>query len=421
MRFKIERRKSFMNNFPDASSAGVAPEQVFSPEMVENPFPLLAMLRTMGDVVPVPFPLGDGTRKVWMVTRLKEAVQVLKDDELFTVESSKVGLKGFFGQGDGAHLFSRSMLSVDEPDHRRLRRLVSKAFTPKYIQSLRPHIQQIADELLDKVHDQGQMDLVQDYGYPLPINVISDMLGVPSEDREQMRLWSEALAGGGPGVDEERDRRIRAFSEYVVQLLAEKRRNPQDDLISQLIQIEEEGDRLSEDELISMVSLLIFAGHETTSNLIGIGTLTLLDHPDQLARLKADPSLIPLAVEELLRFNGPVFMTTGRFATSDVELGGQHINQGDLIMVVLASADRDESQFTQADELDIARSLNNHVAFGQGIHICLGAPLARLEGDIAFTTLLRRMPNLRLNAPRESIVWRGGFVLRGVSSLPVAF
>ncbi len=397
---------------------------LFRSQSPENPFPLLAMARTMGAVVQIPLPYS-ASQKAWMVTRMEEAVQVLKDHKRFTVDRRASEGEGFYRRrqrelADTPGLLGQSMIAVDEPDHRRLRGLVSKAFTPKYIQSLRPSIQLIADELLDRVQDQGHMDLVHDYGYPLPINVISDMLGVPKRNREQIRQWSEALAGGEPG-DEQRLQRIRAFSDYIVELVAEKRQHPQDDLISQLIQAETEDDRLSEGELLSMVGLLIFAGHETTSNLIGIGTLVLLDNPAQMAQLKADMSLIPSAVEELLRINGPVLMPAPRFATEDSELAGQHIGKGDIIITALASANRDETQFSQPDELDIARTLNRHIAFGQGIHVCLGAPLARLEGDIAFTTLLRRMPNLRLNVSREEIAWRGSFNLRGLRSLPVAF
>jgi cytochrome P450 len=312
-----------------------------------------------------------------------------------------------------------------------LRGLVSKAFTPKYIQSLRPSIQLVADELLDQVQGQshannanqrGQIDLVNDYAFLLPINVISDMLGVPTGNRELIREWSDMLASGGEERRADKRRSsARAFADYLRQLIAEKRQHPQDDLISQLIQIEEAGDRLDEGELISMIALLIFAGHETTSNLIGIGTLMLLDHPQQMERLKQDPALIPLAVEELLRYNGPVLSPAPRFATTDVELAGQQIHKGDMVQVVLASANRDESQFTHPDELEVARNLNRHIAFGQGIHVCLGAPLARLEGDIAFTTLLRRMPDLRLAVPRESVMWHNGFNLRGLKSLPVSF
>ncbi|GAC1510382.1 MAG: cytochrome P450 [Ktedonobacteraceae bacterium] len=392
----------------------------FGAASAENPFPMFAQMRATGPVVPFPAPFGRGDRQVWIITRLEEAVQVLKDRQ-FTVDLS-MGYEGGTQAGmqnNPGHLLGRSMISVDEPDHRRLRGLVSKAFTPKYIQSLRPSIQQIADELLDRVQAQGHMDLVNDYAFPLPINVISDMLGVPARNREVVREWSDALTG--VGVSEARRDGTRAFTDYLVELIAEKRQHPQDDLISQLVQIEEAGDRLDEGELLSMIALLIFAGHETTSNLIGIGTLTLLDHLEQMEQLKRDPSLVPLAVEELLRYNGPVLAPAPRFATADVELAGQQVHKGDMLLVMLGSANRDESQFTHPDELEIARNLNRHIAFGQGIHICLGAPLARMEGDIAFTTLLRRMPNLHLAIPRTEVAWRSNFNLRGIKSLPVVF
>jgi len=385
----------------------------------------------MGAVVPLPFSLGGDDRLAWMVTRIEEAVRILKDHAHFTVDPRSIGAEELFRQNVAdasdtpAFFASSSMVFVDEPDHRRLRGLVSKAFTPRYMEGLRPRVQQIADELLDRVADQGHMDLVKDYAFPLPINVISEMLGVPEKDRPQIRVWSQALVTvtgmGVAGRDERTMVHVQAFASYALQLVAEKRLHPADDLISQLIAIEEEGDRLSEAELLSMITLLIFAGHETTSNLIGIGSLMLLDHPDQLEKLKADLRLVPSAVEELLRFNGPVTMPVPRFAREETELAGQHIKQGDLLIIALISANRDETQCTQPDEMDIARTLNRHIAFGQGIHACLGAPLARLEGDIAFTTLLGRLPNLRLSVPRESITWRVSSNLRGLTALPVAF
>lgn len=284
-------------------------------------------------------------------------------------------------------------------------------------------MQQLADELLDRVQAQGQMNIVADYAFPLPINVISEMLGVPQADRAQIRVWSEALGHGlGQGRrDEGIMAAMRAFGEYTAHLVAEKRQHPADDLISQLTAIEEEGDRLSEAELISMITLLIFAGHETTSNLIGTGTLMLLDHPDQLEKLKADLSLVPAAVEELLRFNGPATTAGPRFTTEDIEIAGQQIKKGDILVVALFSANHDEAQFTQPDELDIARKLNRHLGLGHGIHTCLGAPLARQEGDIAFTTLLRRMPNLRISVPRESLIWHVNLNSQILTALPVAF
>lgn len=413
-----------MNN-PRKNSApgGFNPAGFFSKEVAANPFPLFAQLRSAGAVVAVPVPFGSGVQSVWMVTRLEEAVQVLKN-QLFTVDPSTIARDDDQQQspprGPGG-FFGRSMIAVDEPDHRRLRSLVSKAFTPKYIQSLRPGIQRIADELLDRVQDQGRMDLVSEYAFPLPITVISTMLGVPSAGQALIREWSEMFSSGAPSPDPARVLISQTFADYLVQLIAEKRVHPHDDLISQLVQIEEAGDRLDEGELLSMIALLIFAGHETTSNLIGNGMLMLFDAPLQLQRLKADLSLVPVAVEEFLRYNGPVLVPAPRYATAEVTLGGQQIRKGDMVLTMLGSANRDESQFTQPEELDIARSLGRHVAFGQGIHACLGAPLARLEGDIAFTTVLRRLPALRLDTPRDAVPWKGNVFLHGISSLPVAF
>lgn len=400
-----------------------------SGELAENPFPSLAQLRSLGAVVPIPFPRGGTDRQTWAVTRMEEVVQVLKDHAHFTVDSSSIGTNSLLKHNaaetaDTPTFFtSKTMLTVDEPDHRRLRLLVSKAFTPRYIESLRPRVQQIADELLDRVQAQGQMDLVENYAFVLPINVIAEMLGVPHADRNQVRVWSEALASGLTlgGHDEGVVAHMRAFGEYTAHLVADKRLHPAEDLISQLVAIEEAGDRLSETELRSLITLLIFAGHETTSNLIATGSLVLLDHPTQLAQLKADLSLVPAAVEELLRFKGPASTAGPRFATEDIEVAGQQIKRGDMLFPVLIAANHDETQFTQPDEVDLARALNRHLAFGQGIHTCLGAPLARLEGDIAFSTLLKRMPNLRLSIPRERISWHVSLNSWSLTALPVAF
>ncbi len=370
-----------------------------------HPYPVFAHLRAQGAVVPVPVPAAFRLGGSWLVTRFEEAVQVLKDPR-FTVEanvrearSETAGQPSASTSSDIGLFGGRSMIDVDGVDHTRLRGLVSRAFTPRYIETLRPGIQRIADALLDRVQAQGTMDLVRDYSYPLPITVICDMLGIPHDRRDR-------LING---------------STYIADLVAEKRRHPGDDLLSQLARMEAEGDHLDEYELRAMVGLLIFAGHETTANLISIGMLTLFDHPDVLARLQDDPDLIPGAIEELLRFNGPVLSPAPRLALDNVELGGQHIRRGDVVLVSLGSANHDEAAFTDPESFNIARTLSRHVAFGQGAHFCLGAPLARLEGDIAFRTLLRRMPALRLNVPRESIRWRGSVHLRGLASLPVAF
>lgn len=398
----------------------------------QNLFSLFANLRSKGPVIRVPFPIGGKNLEAWMVVRMEEVVQVLKDHAHFTVDPTSIdgtspireNLAGDSEPSSTSTFFTgKSMLFVDEPDHRRLRSLVSKSFTPRFIESLRPRVQQIADDLLDAVQDKGQMDLVKDYAYPLPINVISEMLGVPKVDSPKIQVWSEALSRGlglgkpSPEVAES----MRALGAYTAQLVAEKRQNPSDDLISQLILSEEDGDRLNEEELVSMITLLIFAGHETTSNLISIGSLMLLDHPEQLERLKTDFSLAPSAVEELLRFNGPSTIVGPRFATEDIELGGQLIKKGEMVIAVVKSANRDGRVFTDPDDLDLTRKITRHLAFGHGIHKCLGAPLARIEGDIAFTTLLKRLPNLRLSVPRENLTWSSGLTSQGITSLPVSF
>ncbi|RPI31427.1 MAG: cytochrome P450 [Chloroflexota bacterium] len=395
----------------------------FDAEFLANPYPYFEQQRERGSVVPLQKVFG---RKMWLVTRYEEAVMVLKDQR-FSVNwgqmfSSPIARIARRMSGFSRFDLSQSMVGMDEPDHTRLRTLVSKAFTPRFVENLRPRIQLLADELLDRVQSQGEMDLVNDFAYPLPINVISEMLGIPQDSRDQIKIWSQMIAGASmPRWNFRPQTQMDAFADFVERLAAEKRRNPQDDLISQLVQIEESGSRLSEDELISMIMLLIFAGHETTSNLIGLGMLALFDHPDQLARLKADSSLIPMAVEEMLRFSGPVTSPAPRFAQEDVEVGGQRIRKGEIVIVALSFANRDSQQFIQADTMDIARTANRHIAFGQGIHYCLGAPLARLEGDIAFSTLLKRMPNIHLNIARDAVKWRGGMSLRGLVTLPVAF
>jgi len=315
---------------------------------------------------------------------------------------------------------------LDNPDHTRLRTLVSKAFTPRRIELLRGRIEALCEALLDEMNRkgdrQGEAELVSDYALPLPATVIAELLGVPAEDHNKFHRWSNRLGSVSSGRD-----MLRAlpaafsFVRYLRKMSERRRDDPQDDLITALIQAEEEGDKLSEDELLAMAFLLLVAGHETTVNLIASGTLALLEHPEQTERLRRDPSLAKPAVEELLRYTSPVEMATERYAREDVEIEGTTIPRGELVLAVLGSANRDERHFADPEVLDLARDPNRHLAFGRGgVHHCLGAPLARMEGQIAIGALLRRFPGARLAVTPESLRWRRGLFLRGLERLPVS-
>ena len=397
---------------------------LLDPAFKANPYPTYAELRSTAPVHRVELPDGLG---IWLITRYDDVLAVLKD-ERFVKDWRKVLTSEQLAQVPPIppvmEALSRNMLDMDPPDHQRLRSLVSKAFTPRLIERLRPRVQAIADGLLDAVQDRGEMDVIDDYAFPLPITVIAELLGVPAEDRDSFREWSDAAVSGNT-TQEHLDKvlipHMQAFTDYLHALFEEKRKNPKDDLVSALLRAEEAGDKLSEDELLGMVFLLLVAGHETTVNLIGNGVLALLQHPDQLQKLKDDPSLIKPAVEELLRYDGPVETSTERFAREDVRIGETVIPRGEMVLVVLAAADHDPERFADPDELDITRVDNRHLAFGKGIHHCLGAPLARMEGQIAISTLLARMPDLRLKGSPESLSWRPGLTLRGLRGLPLEF
>jgi cytochrome P450 len=397
---------------------------LFDPVFKADPYPTYARLRSSAPVHRATLPDGRG---VWLITRYEDVLAVLKDERF--VKNWRSALT----PEQRAEIppipevmkpLSQNMLDTDPPDHERLRALVSKAFTPRLIERMRPRVQAIADGLLDAVQDRGGMDLIDDYAFPLPITVIAELLGVPAEDRNNFREWSDAAVSGNASqeyLEEILIPHMQAFTDYLRALFEEKHANPRDDLVSALVQAEEAGDKLSEDELLGMVFLLLVAGHETTVNLIGNGVLALLQHPDQLRKLKDDPSLIKPAVEELLRYDGPVETSTERFAREDVDMGRTVIPRGEMVLVVLAAADHDPERFSDPDNLDITRTDNRHLAFGKGVHHCLGAPLARMEGQIAISTLLRRMPNLRLKGSPESLSWRPGMILRGLRGLPVEF
>lgn len=408
-----------------------------------------ATLRERGPIVRVRFNAGDESedggqdqgpfgRPVFMVTRYQEAVDTLLD-ERFSMDARTTmtpeQLEKLPPTPEEFRPLSRSILSVDPPDHTRLRKLVQPSFSERAMKTLRPRVHQIADELLNTAEqaaaERGElspnrrMELIEAFAYPLPITVISELLGVPEEDRADIRRWSESLFSGGQargqGMSEEARASLREFTAYLRDLFDRKHHEPTDDLISQLVHAEEDGDVLSEDELLSMVFILIVAGHITTVNLIGNAVLALLTHPDQLERLKGDPSLAKSAVEETLRYWGPAETVVPRFARENIQIDGTCITKGEPLMVSLASADRDPARFPDPDDFDLGRAeTNRHIAFGKGIHMCLGAPLARLEGQVALNVLFARMPGLRLAVPREEVAWRPGF-LRGIDRMPILF
>jgi cytochrome P450 len=304
-----------------------------------------------------------------------------------------------------------------------LRALVSKAFTIKRVNALRPRIQAIADELLDRVQAQGQMDLIDDYAFPLPVTVIAELLGVPAADQDKFRMWSNALIETQRTVEEQEafQQHMMAFIYYVGQLFAERREHPQDDLITALIQAEEAGERLSHEELFSMVLILLVAGHETTVNLIGNGVLALMKHPEQMRLLQNDWGLMDTAVSEILRYDGPAERATTRWAAKDTVFCGQQIKRKDPIIVILGAANHDPTMFSEPESFDILRDSSNSLAFGYGIHYCVGAPLARLEGEIAIRTLLQRLPDIHLARPETELEWRASTILRGLKHMPVVW
>ena len=387
-----------------------------------DPYPFYARLRAEAPVCAVKLP---DKQTAYLVTRYDDVAALLKDQRFAKDMNSAMTPEQLRRQPWVPPMLRpmlQNMLDQDDPNHTRLRGLVHKAFTPRRVEQMAERAQAVADGLLDAVEARGQIDLIQQYALPIPVTIIADMLGVPARDRHAFHRWSKAITGNTGtlwGMLLAIPTMMR-FMGYIRRLVALRRADPQDDLLTALVQAEETGDQLSEDELVAMVMLLLIAGHETTVNLIGNGVLALLRSPEQLARLRADPALSKTAVEELLRYESPVEMATQRYARADVELVGAAIPRGSLVFGVLASANRDEAQFPRADELDLARAPNRHLAFGQGVHYCLGAPLARLEGQIAINTLLRRAPDLRLAAP-GALRWRSGLVLRGLEALPLTF
>lgn len=408
------------------SRISIAPleEQLRSPEFFVDPYPTYRRLRERAPVY------WSDALGGWVITRYADLVTIFRDPQRFSSAGRVTFLLRQLPDAARAQVeqlerhYAVGLAHSDPPDHTRLRALLTKVFTPRMIETMRGRIETVVNDLLAHVERAGRMDIIGDLAYPLPAIIVSEMIGAPTEDRDKFRQWAIEInglfEGGGRIIPENVDTAQRALLEmraYVRELIAHKRAEPREDILSGLVAAEEQGDKLSDAELVSTVVTLFVAGHETTTNLIGNGMHALLRQPDQLARLRANPGLIASAVEELLRYDTSV-QRGWRIAREDVEFGGEQIRRGDLVLPMLGAANRDPAQFPNPDALDIARKENRHVAFGYGIHFCLGAPLARLEAPLAINALLARFPNVRLTG--EPLVWRQDIALRGLITLPVS-
>ena len=393
------------------------------PEVQKDPYPLYKRLREEDPVH------WSEALDAWVLTRYDDVVAVLRDSRF---SADRRGARNRYAQEamaaaeehGGPVARANTLLTSDPPDHTRMRLLISKAFLPRAVEKLRPHIQEITDELLDAVQEPGRLDILLDIAHPLPTIVIAELMGVSTGDRAQFKRWSDdivATLGGGltaPNLLERAAQSGRELSDYFRDVIADRRREPKEDLVSVLVAATDQGDVLSEAQLVATCVVALIAGNETTRNLIGNGMLALLRNPDQLEKLWHDPSLGESAVEELLRYAGPV-QCTSRVATEDVEIDGKAVEKGQVVFTMLAAANRDPAHFSDPEKLDITRKDNHHVAFGSGIHSCLGQPLARLEAQIAFSTMARRIPNPR--PASDELEWGPSFILRGLKSLPITF
>jgi len=395
---------------------------ITSAKFKTNPFPFYAQLRAEAPVFPVTLPTK---QRAWLVTRYEDVLNVLKDERFAKDRRNAMTPEQLKKMPWVPPMFKpleRNMLDLDSPDHTRLRALVHKAFTPRLIEQMRDQVQVLANELLDAAEPKGGMDVIADFALPLPLTLIGRILGIPVEDNPKFHLWTKRVVSAGSTKNPILlIPTVMKFMGYFRKLIKERGLHPKDDLITALVQAKEGSDQMSEDEVLSMIIILLIAGHETTVNLIGSGTLALLEHPDQIALLRTEPTLIKPAIEELLRFVCPVETASERYAREDITLAGTTIPRGELVLAAIGSANRDSDYFDNPDVLDITRENNKHLAFGHGSHYCLGTPLARLEGQIAIQTLINRMPNLRLSVAPDQIRWRGGFILRGVEALPMSF
>jgi cytochrome P450 len=393
--------------------------RLLEPEVLANPYPLYHKLRSEDPVH------WDRFLHTWVVTRYPDVLNVLHSfsaDRTPTPE--QLTAMGLSGLNPIAKVMVKQMLFMDAPAHTRLRGLASAAFTPRRVEVLRGHIQEIADDLLDRVQTRGRMDIIAEFAAPLPAIVTAEMLGVPTEDHEDLKKWSADFAEMLGNFQHNPDRipkvleSTNSLTDYFQKAIDGMRDHPREGLIQAFMNAEIDGDRLTDEEIVANCIVTMVGGQETTTNLMGNGLLTLMRNPEQLAQLRDDPSLIPSAVEELLRYESPS-QHTGRIAREDVQIGDRQIGKGQAVMAIMAAANRDPDRFPDPDRLILDRSDNKHLAFGWSSHFCFGAPLARMEGQIAFETLLRRLPNLEL-VPGP-LTWRNNSGLRGLMALPVTF
>jgi cytochrome P450 len=401
-----------------------AQDNLLAPDVLHDPYAYFAHLR---DADPVHWNERWGG---WLILRYEDVVQVFRDHETFSSDRM-ASLMLELNPQEQEHFsllikyFSKWLVFTDPPYHTRVRLLINKAFTPTSVEKLRPRARQIVNELVDQVQLKRHMEFIHDFAFHLPVIVISEYMGVPIGDREQVKEWSDEtsrvffIRANEPDRRERSQKGLEKLLAYFEPLIEARRRHPRDDLISALVQAEERGDLLSHEELLATCTVLLFAGHETTTNLLANGLLAFMRHRDQWDLLRREPTLVRTAVEELLRYDGPV-KATFRVARRDIELGGKSIRAGDRMLLILAAANRDPARYADPDRLDITRSPNPHVAFGQGIHVCLGAPLARLEAQEAFLALPQRFPDLHLNTDPTQLEYHPTIVARALKALPAA-
>jgi cytochrome P450 PksS len=405
-----------------ASTKNTAPTPSFTfhtPAFKRDPYPFYAELRRDMPIIRMKAGMrGTG----YFVSRYDDCMALMRDVDRFVNDKRNAGHRASWLEKHMSMGMTDAMIMRDGVDHRRLRNLAHKAFTPTRVAALEQRIQELTEQMLDAADKKGSLDLVEDLALPLPIAVISEMMGVEEKHRRDFHHWMNGileLDGAGPIDMLGNVPNMIKLNRFLRKLIEDRRKNKGDDLLSAMVDAEEAGERLSFDELVASTLIILLAGHETTVNLIGNGMLALLEHPEQMARLRAEPSLMDSAVEEFLRYTSPVQINAPRFTVQDTELCGVRIPRGASVAPLLGAANRDDAHFADPDRFDIARTPNKHVAFGFGPHYCLGAPLARLETKAAFTSILRRYPHLELATTREQLTWRRSLSVRGLLSLPL--